>query len=1361
LATIDACGTITYSWGPTWAGYAGNDSFTYAISNGYSVSAPATVHVSVIAPTAHGDWFVDGPQGYAREGYSFSVGPPGVLANDTYTTGRPLVAYLNYSLQTSGTTWRGGTVTLNNDGGFLYTPPPGFGGGFDMFWYAAFDADLAPYAYSPTVPVSIWVAADHAPVAADYNYRVAQDTPLSVNADGVLANDTDADGDSLTVASVAGLSAGTLGQPVATAHGTVTLNANGSFNYTPLAGYCGPDTFTYQASDGVRNSNQATVTITVNTPPVAVGDEFDVMEGNTLPIGAPGVLANDTDDNNDPLTVVSIIGLANGSLGQPVATAHGSVTLNTNGSFSYIPEPGYFGTDEFSYQASDGPAVSDFATATIFVLPPTPAILSLTADPDDVTGKSTELSVVAEVDGGSSNLVYTWSVESLPDGAFLPQLSDNASATASDITATFTKAGEYTFLVTVDNSGSTASDEVTVTVEQTATSIRVSPPMAFVHKDDTKQLTAIFDDQFGDAMTTPPSVSWALASGPGTVSENGLYTAPSDDTGEAVLAAQGGGALASVTIEVTNQTTVIDFDDLAGGTTVTNQYSAATFSCDTGFYNQVVSDWGPKVLGTLPLDTDGRNYDRNLYVDFTSPVDSLMFDYGYINTASGGTVGEVNVFEDGQLYATTSIPGGGSIQTMDLSSYRHVTRIEIVNVTDPAGLVYDNFRFSADSVQLTAHRTGDLQGQEVSDDDKKSDDPSKYVILVDNDYLMADGTSSLEADHAELPDAGAGTGDSDLAKISLKKLSAGMTQGAVQLVLSDPSAVRLFTSDGSLLYASGTTNDDVLTLDLADPSGYLAGLQSDDVDMWVEGLHADPDFDLAILTKNTAGKVTSSDDIHMAIADWTVRNYDGEPLHGVKPIWSDALLSEVDLINGLGTPFQINDLPQDYFFKNLIRGLPIGVESQLRVTSDDDPSDTYTDDLDLIADQLVSHRFAALYGSEDILYADPDSDLTIAQRQAIQDVLGVNIVHNPGEESKLLTGPVANPTDSHTRRLVIRYAVRIVFDNPTGIYHVGDHITGRVSAPDNSPNCFFTVSDGLGHMQRSANVTSFPFDFVATKSGFISILATGIEGVFGRIPANNAYVWVLDAGQDISPWQAAAWDALKADGVNVPGGPINRNRQITKLYAEMFNSDPQKFDWAGMAAFASKSVGDGMAMATDLYVLAQGGTLIGGPNPGKLLKYLGEGNMAIFMDMYPQMLAYQTGGLANIQAMRDAGQINPEQLLAWTNIDAGIASNNSDQIWQGNTQIAHVEQTITLQDVLDRAPSLWASATNFVFSPWIKSPIPGDSSTFQTFAPDTNFGNGDARFEWFKEKMVPAWKNWRRTNQQIDLPTLLRGGYTQ
>src|SRR5262245_6900701 len=155
-----------------------------------------------------------------------------------------------------------------------------------------------------------------APIANDDAYATDEDTPLDVLAPGVLGNDSDPESDILSAVLVTG--------PAHAA--SFTLNADGSFAYAPEAAFGGTDTFIYHANDGTADSNDATVTITVNPvndPPTANGDSYATDEDTPLDVAAPGVLGNDSDFENDILTAVLVSG--------PSSAA--SFTLNADGSF--------------------------------------------------------------------------------------------------------------------------------------------------------------------------------------------------------------------------------------------------------------------------------------------------------------------------------------------------------------------------------------------------------------------------------------------------------------------------------------------------------------------------------------------------------------------------------------------------------------------------------------------------------------------------------------------------------------------------------------------------------------------------------------------------------------------------------------------------------------------------------------------------------------------------------------------------------------------------------------------------------------------------------------------------------------------
>jgi thiol-disulfide isomerase/thioredoxin/uncharacterized membrane protein YphA (DoxX/SURF4 family) len=188
------------------------------------------------------------------------------------------------------------------------------------------------------------------PVTEDDAYATDEDTALSVAAPGVLGNDSDADGDPLTAVLDTG-----------TSNGTLTLNPDGSFDFVPDPDFNGTDGFTYVANDGEDDSEAATVTITVdpvNDPPVAEDDAYATDEDTALNVTPPGVLGNDSDADGDPLTAVLDTG-----------TSSGTLTLNPDGSFDYVPGLDFDGTDGFTYVANDGEDDSEAAAVTITVDP--------------------------------------------------------------------------------------------------------------------------------------------------------------------------------------------------------------------------------------------------------------------------------------------------------------------------------------------------------------------------------------------------------------------------------------------------------------------------------------------------------------------------------------------------------------------------------------------------------------------------------------------------------------------------------------------------------------------------------------------------------------------------------------------------------------------------------------------------------------------------------------------------------------------------------------------------------------------------------------------------------------------------------
>lgn len=189
-----------------------------------------------------------------------------------------------------------------------------------------------------------------APVASDDAYTTSEGTSLLVSLPGVLGNDSDIDSPVLTAVLVSGPT-----------HGAITFNSNGSFSYVPNANFSGTDSFTYRANDGLLDSNTGKVSITVsavNDAPVAVDDTYTTSEDSVLVIAAGGVLGNDSDVDSPTLTSLLVSG-----------PAHGTVTLNSNGTFTYTPSLNFNGVDSFTYKASDGSLDSNVATVHLTITP--------------------------------------------------------------------------------------------------------------------------------------------------------------------------------------------------------------------------------------------------------------------------------------------------------------------------------------------------------------------------------------------------------------------------------------------------------------------------------------------------------------------------------------------------------------------------------------------------------------------------------------------------------------------------------------------------------------------------------------------------------------------------------------------------------------------------------------------------------------------------------------------------------------------------------------------------------------------------------------------------------------------------------
>lgn len=358
-----------------------------------------------------------------------------------------------------------GTLTLNEDGSFTYTPNNNFSG-VDSFTYTAADGALQGNETTVTLNVT---AANDPPVGVADSYQTNEDTVLTVGVgQGVLANDSDPDGNSgLTVEVVQ-----------APASGTLELNADGSFVYTPPGDFNGAVTFTYRINDGTTTSAPITVTLTVaavNDPPVAVADSYTVNEDGTLTVdAAAGVLTNDTDVEGDAKTAEVVTN-----------PAHGTLTLNANGSFTYTPTANYSGPDTFTYRAKDANGQSQPITVTITVTGVNDAPTAGN-DTKSVTndGSTHEVDVlVNDADGPSETQPVTITAVTQGASGGTVTISSNGSKIQYKPAASFTGTETFTYTIT-DQGGLTKTATVTMTVTAATTTGVISGIVFFDADND-------------------------------------------------------------------------------------------------------------------------------------------------------------------------------------------------------------------------------------------------------------------------------------------------------------------------------------------------------------------------------------------------------------------------------------------------------------------------------------------------------------------------------------------------------------------------------------------------------------------------------------------------------------------------------------------------------------------------------------------------------------------------------------------------------------------------------------------------------------------------------------------------------------
>jgi gliding motility-associated-like protein len=320
--TLNADGTFTFI--PT-LDFFGTTIITYEACDPFGVCDQTTVTINVYPVNTSPEAIDDNVNVTINETYTGDAS-----FNDIETDGD----VVTYELLDNVTN---GTLVFNNDGTYTYTPNTDYLGS-DSFTYEV--CDFTGLCDSATVFIQV-VPANEGPVANDDGYTINEDEVLT---DNIGSNDTDADGDILTFDVVATVS-----------NGTLELNADGSFTYTPNAEFSGNDSFSYSVCDPLGVCDYADVIITVtpiNDAPTAVDDFIAAEEDDVV---SNSVATNDSDPENDPITFTLIEGVLNGVL-----------IFNADGTFTYTPNNNFYGADGFTYEACDNTGC-DSAVVTIDV----------------------------------------------------------------------------------------------------------------------------------------------------------------------------------------------------------------------------------------------------------------------------------------------------------------------------------------------------------------------------------------------------------------------------------------------------------------------------------------------------------------------------------------------------------------------------------------------------------------------------------------------------------------------------------------------------------------------------------------------------------------------------------------------------------------------------------------------------------------------------------------------------------------------------------------------------------------------------------------------------------------------------------
>lgn len=348
-------GTVTYT--PSDADFYGTDTFTYTMNDSSGLGVDSTGTVTITVTDVNDTPMLMDDTATGTEDNTLNIAISSLLSNDSPGAGESASEAQNPQTLTitsvSALTTNGGSVMINGSD-ITYTPATDYNGTFE-FTYTAIDDGTTPSALSSTATVTITVdPVNDAPIATGDSASVNEDHSLDLLVTDLLSNDangpataTDESTQTLTVTSVDSMSQN--GATVSLSGGTIT--------YSPPADFFGTDTFTYTITDdgSPAESDSALITITVqpiNDAPISgIDDAATAFKDAPLTINVRELLDNDStgpaNESDQTLSVVSV---------DSSSSQGGSISFNSDGTFTYTPPGGFTGSDTFTYTIQDSGA---------------------------------------------------------------------------------------------------------------------------------------------------------------------------------------------------------------------------------------------------------------------------------------------------------------------------------------------------------------------------------------------------------------------------------------------------------------------------------------------------------------------------------------------------------------------------------------------------------------------------------------------------------------------------------------------------------------------------------------------------------------------------------------------------------------------------------------------------------------------------------------------------------------------------------------------------------------------------------------------------------------------------------------------